>query len=322
LAATLVALAALFSAVSLFQRLTHGHLLASDVERANAYTSYFRVTSLFRDPSVFGRHVVIAIGVLLVAIWLGRIRFWAGATLIAFLWTGLLFAYSQSSFAALFAVGVAVSFVLCGPKLLRGSDRLGRDRRRRVGCPRHGSGRCWQTCPRRVRRRILLSLAVLGLLVAGAGAAFYLKSREHPQGKLDTQLKGVSVETVSTGPIKTPKHKGHHLVDDKRCWLNFGGNPQRTLARPSIDIGLPLRHFWVTGLGSYIEYPPSYCGGILYVNTFGGKTVALNSHNGHVIWQRRGGRKPSTPAIAGPRLIVSSHDGTVTAYDRFNGRRL
>ena len=59
--------------------------------------------------------------------------------------------------------------------------------------------------------------------------------------------------------------------------------------------------------------------GILYVNTFGGKTVALNSHNGQRIWQVQGGRKPSTPAIAGPRLIVSSHDGYVTAYNRFNG---
>ena len=119
LAATLVTLAVLFSAVSLFQRLTHGHLLASDVERSNAYTTYFRVTSLFKDPSIFGRHVVIAIGVLLVAIWLGRIRFWIGAALVAFLWAGLLFAYSQSSFVALFAVSVAVSFVLGGPKLRR-----------------------------------------------------------------------------------------------------------------------------------------------------------------------------------------------------------
>src|ERR1044072_3973096 len=119
LAVTLVALAALFSAVALFQRLTHGHLLASDVERANAYTSYFRVTSLFKDPSIFGRHVVIAIGVLLVAVWLARVRFWLGAALIAFLWPGLLFAYSQSSFAALFAVTVAVSFVLGGPRLKR-----------------------------------------------------------------------------------------------------------------------------------------------------------------------------------------------------------
>ena len=90
LAATLIALAGLFSAVALFQRVTHGHLLAGDVERANAYTTYFRVTSLFKDPSIFGRHVVIAIAVLLVAIWLGRIGFWAGAALIAFLWAGLL----------------------------------------------------------------------------------------------------------------------------------------------------------------------------------------------------------------------------------------
>ena len=76
------------------------------------------------------------------------------------------------------------------------------------------------------------------------------------------------------------------------------------------------------GLRSYIEYPPSYCSGILYVNTFAGRTVALDSHNGHRIWQRFGAKKPSTPAIAGGRLIVSSHDGRVTAYNRFNGQLL
>jgi O-Antigen ligase len=119
LAVTLVALASLFSAVAIFQRLTHGHLLASDVERANAYTSYFRVTSLFKDPSIFGRHVVIAIGVLLVAMWLARVRFWIAAALIAFLFLGLFFGYSQSSYAALFAVTVAVSFVLGGPMVKR-----------------------------------------------------------------------------------------------------------------------------------------------------------------------------------------------------------
>src|SRR5947207_4956482 len=117
LAVTLVALGALFSAGALLPRLTHGHLLASDVERANAYTSYFRVTSLFKDPSVFGRNVVIAIGVLLVAMWLARVRFWVAAALIAFLFVGVLPAYSPSSYAALFAVTVGVSFVLRRPVL-------------------------------------------------------------------------------------------------------------------------------------------------------------------------------------------------------------
>ena len=68
----------------------------------------------------------------------------------------------------------------------------------------------------------------------------------------------MSVGTADTRAITAPKKKkGYHLVDDKRCWLNFGGNPQRTLSRPSIDIGLPYRRFWSVGLGSYIEYPPS-----------------------------------------------------------------
>jgi outer membrane protein assembly factor BamB len=176
-----------------------------------------------------------------------------------------------------------------------------------------------------VRRRILLVVAVLVLLVAGAGVAYFLKSRERPGGKLDTKLSGVtaSVATNVAAPTQPKKKKGrYHLVDDKRCWDNFGGDPARTLSRPGLDIGLPLRHFWVVGLGSYIEYPPSYCSGILYVNTFGGRTVALDSHNGHRIWQRFGAMKPSTPAIAGPRLIVSSHDGNVTAYNRFNGQLL
>ena len=119
LGVTLVTLAALFSAVALFQRVTRGHLLAGDVERANAYTTYFRVTSLFKDPSIFGRHVVIAIAVLLVVVWLGRIGFWLGTGLIAFLWAGLYFSYSQSSFVALFAVAVAIAYVLGGTALRR-----------------------------------------------------------------------------------------------------------------------------------------------------------------------------------------------------------
>jgi O-antigen ligase/polysaccharide polymerase Wzy-like membrane protein len=119
LAVTLVAVASLFAAVALFQRLTHGHLLASDVERANAYTTYFRVTSLFKDPSVYGRHIVIAIAVLLVAMLLARVRFWVAAALIAFLFIGMLPAYSQSSLAALFAVTVAVSYALGGRTVRR-----------------------------------------------------------------------------------------------------------------------------------------------------------------------------------------------------------
>ena len=177
-----------------------------------------------------------------------------------------------------------------------------------------------------MRRRLVAIAILLLLLIAGAIAAVLIRYNSRPQGKLDTSLKGISYGSVATDPrasARPKKQKGrYHVVDDKRCWLNFGGDPQRSLSRPDINIGTPLRHFWVTGLGSYIEYPPAYCDGILYINTFGGETVALDSHNGHRIWQHSGGRKPSSPAIAGTRLIVTSTDGTVTAYNRFTGRRL
>src|SRR4051812_50122964 len=72
-----------------------------------------------------------------------------------------------------------------------------------------------------------------------------------------------------------------------------------------------------------MESPPSYCDGVLYANTYAGTTFAINSHNGKLVWRRHiGGFLPSTPAIAGPRLLVSSIAGTETALNRANGKLL
>ena len=101
---------------------------------------------------------------------------------------------------------------------------------------------------------------------------------------------------------------------DKRCWPMFGGAPARTLARPGVDLGMPGKKLWARGLKSYVEYPPSYCDGMLYVNTFKGDTWAIEAATGKVLWRRvSDAHKPSTPAIAGDNLIVSAKDGTVTA---------
>jgi O-antigen ligase len=86
---------------------------------ANNYTSYFRVTSLFSDPSIYGRHLVVAIAILLAALWLGRVRFALGAGLVAFLWAGLFFSYSQSSLVALGTAVVAVTFLAADRRVRR-----------------------------------------------------------------------------------------------------------------------------------------------------------------------------------------------------------
>jgi O-antigen ligase len=78
---------------------------------ANAYTSYFRTTSLFADSSIYSRHLVLAIVVLVAALWFGRVQLWLAVAAIAALWTGLYFSYSQSSMVALVVALLALSLV-------------------------------------------------------------------------------------------------------------------------------------------------------------------------------------------------------------------
>ena len=114
-----VGLASLFAVVGVVEAATHRLIFyAHNLQVSNAYTSYFRVTSLFRDPSLYGRHVVLGIVVLVVCLWLRKIDPVPAAALIALMWAGLYFSYSQSSYAALFVVVLAVTLVV--------GDRRGR----------------------------------------------------------------------------------------------------------------------------------------------------------------------------------------------------
>jgi hypothetical protein len=107
-----VGLASLFAAVGLWQAATHKlFFYAPNLEVSNANTSYFRVTSLFGDPSLYGRHVVLGLAVVLAVFVSGRLRPRAAVALIALLWLGLFFTYSQTSFVALVVVmgGIALA---------------------------------------------------------------------------------------------------------------------------------------------------------------------------------------------------------------------
>jgi hypothetical protein len=107
-----VGLASLFALVGIVEAATHRLIFyAHNLQVSNTYTSYFRVTSLFRDPSLYGRHVVIGIVVLAVCLWLRKVDVLLAAALMALMWTGLYFSYSQSSYAALFVTLLAVTLV-------------------------------------------------------------------------------------------------------------------------------------------------------------------------------------------------------------------
>jgi O-antigen ligase len=119
LAAAALALAAVFAAVGLWQAATHElFFYAPNLAVSNANTDYFRVTSLFGDPSLYGRHVVLGIAVALTLLATRRWRTWPLIALLALMWGGLLFSYSQSSMAALLVITLALA-VATGDRRVR-----------------------------------------------------------------------------------------------------------------------------------------------------------------------------------------------------------
>ncbi len=114
-----VSLATLFATVGIVQEATHRLLFYTPaVEIGNAYSSFFRVTSLFRDPSLYGRHLVLGIAVALAVAWYRKAGLAIAAVIVAFLFAGLFFSYSQSSLVALFGVAVFIS-VVAGDRAVR-----------------------------------------------------------------------------------------------------------------------------------------------------------------------------------------------------------
>src|SRR5918999_2766922 len=119
LAVIAIALATVFALVGLWQEATKELFFYSpQLEVSNAYSSFFRVTSLFSDPSLYGRHVVLGLAVVIVLLWARQIHVGLAATLMAVMFAGLYFSYSQSSMAALFVVAAAVT-LLAGDRTAR-----------------------------------------------------------------------------------------------------------------------------------------------------------------------------------------------------------
>jgi O-antigen ligase len=102
--AELVAMALVFSVVGFYQYETRNIFQNGKLQTINAYAAFFRVNSVFWDPSIYGRFLVIALIPTVVLIVRGRRSTRESVALLGFAavaWAGLLISFSQSSFAAL-----------------------------------------------------------------------------------------------------------------------------------------------------------------------------------------------------------------------------
>jgi O-antigen ligase len=109
----IAAMGLVFSVVGFYQYETRDIFQNPKVITANAYAPFFRVNSVFWDPSVYGRFLVIAMLPSLVLLVRKSIRRFAPAVVaaLAVTWLGLLISFSQSSFAALLVVVAGAAFL-------------------------------------------------------------------------------------------------------------------------------------------------------------------------------------------------------------------
>ncbi|ADB49412.1 O-antigen ligase family protein [Conexibacter woesei] len=111
--AVLVGLGLVFSGIGYVEYATRHIFLNPKLIASNELHTYFRTNSVFFDPNIYGRFLVIA----MLAVAAGMLRttrgrvLAAGAVVLLALWAGLVLTLSQSSFVALLA-GLAVLAVL------------------------------------------------------------------------------------------------------------------------------------------------------------------------------------------------------------------
>jgi hypothetical protein len=111
----LTAMALIFAVVGLYQYETRTIFENTKLQQINVTQAIFRVNSVFFDPSIYGRFLVIALIATAVLVVRGRVSRRLGLCALAFMavvWVGLLISFSQSSFAALLVAVFALTAIV------------------------------------------------------------------------------------------------------------------------------------------------------------------------------------------------------------------
>jgi outer membrane protein assembly factor BamB len=167
-------------------------------------------------------------------------------------------------------------------------------------------------------------VVLLAIWGAGIGAAIIAIRHEPKSSALDTKLDGVKQPKVAVQPTKPPVAAPPKAAEvEGPCWPTYGRTAARTSDASSVSHGVPKTMTWQLRIG-IMEFPPSFCDGVLYVNNQRGVTWAIDTARKRVIWHRQSATTfDSTPAISGSRVFIGSYlPGDIQALDRRTGKLL
>lgn len=175
--------------------------------------------------------------------------------------------------------------------------------------------------PRRLRRGLLVAVAVL-LVLAGGAVAFVLANTpgdvSHPEVEFTTET------TATTAPPKPQ-------AVDRFLWPTYGYGADRTrnFADAPRYLRPRFRRGWTYRSGILLEFPPTIDGGSLYLLDDDGMLRALAKTSGRIRWRQRVGRlAAASPAVGDGRVYavvlrgIGSETGRIAAYRTSDGRQV
>jgi outer membrane protein assembly factor BamB len=159
------------------------------------------------------------------------------------------------------------------------------------------------------RRRLLLALAVVALLGAGAAVVFYLREVRPPGDVFNADVPFNDTAEATPTPTPTPRGTRRRKVDTF-LWPQYGYTDQhRRVFQPAGGFGPPFRRVWRRKATALLEFPPSIARGMLFQLADDGWLTARWKRTGKIRWKRKVGTlAASTPAVEGPNLYVTVLD--------------
>jgi outer membrane protein assembly factor BamB/O-antigen ligase len=167
-------------------------------------------------------------------------------------------------------------------------------------------------------RRVLLAAGVLVAAAGAVGAYVYVHgNRNIHRGK------SVEFTRTATTSLLPPLRPKRHKVAEPPPWPLYGFNLEHTRENPTANQRPPFRILWSRGFHELLEFPPTFDGHQIFVETASGTVAALNTSSGRRLWTKHiAGPLASSPAVASDRIVIASLGGYVYAMRRSDGKQL
>jgi len=130
-------------------------------------------------------------------------------------------------------------------------------------------------------------------------------------------------EPSTSAPATTDPPKNTKGPDWGPSWPMYGRTLDRTRDASELrNVRPPYKVRWKSHPG-FLEYPPSYDAGVLYLTTMAGMISARDVKTGDVLWRRDiGASLAGQPAVGPKAMFFSTKAGTIYGLLKKNGKTL